>query len=631
MNNGNGNVEIPENGHSHDHENDTNHAMSTSDQNENGITNTNTHTHTNTINSQEHEIGGEKNTLVSEKQQTSDPDSTSKSLDETTNDNNDNEHDDDDHDDARIDGEGGGGGEGQDEGQGAKELTLEEQIAILTKERDAAKQVSRELLERLAQSADEKESEERAILNEMQVSLQTQMTKRAEYEHQVKAMEKNIESYKAKLSEYSHMEDEIGRLQTNVSQIMASKLSLEQEVSSLRSWREEYEHNTAILSNRLNEAKKKEATKSTTASRLEADNTSLKEQVASLQSQLESSKKAKDKTESTMEKLKKKCIERIQLTEAALVEEQNLNEERKKKMKVFVETKAEELRSAKSTNDELRSDLNKTSEALNHVRTKLHHMTEMYDSTSNKNRELIREITRIKKNTEQLHNLGSNLELELHKSAQETEEHKQKRNTAKHELMTMLRKLEAEQCVSEKLRDSIKFTFTPKALSQQQLLCESLDDLERELLKLSRKLGKPLPARTTSGSHEAAEGQESATSGGNSENSSNGKKNVKANTRSEWDTTRLLSNLEHETQLVSKEIMALNSSVERLHMLLDDSGEKNCVSTLNELFSVMASNSGSSVPVTTVGSNVSVASGGSNTHHTKFTKVITEDEDDAFL
>ena len=80
-----------------------------------------------------------------------------------------------------------------------------------------------------------------------------------------------------------------------------------------------------------------------------------------------------------MEKLKKKCIDRIQLTETALVEERNLNEQRKKKMKLFVEAKAEELRSAKNTNDELRSDLNKTSEALNHVRTKLHHMTEMYD------------------------------------------------------------------------------------------------------------------------------------------------------------------------------------------------------------------------------------------------------------
>ncbi len=531
-------------------------------------------------------------------------------------------------------------------------LTLEEQIKTLTRERDAATQVSTELLARLAQSANDRESEELAIVHDLQNTLRDQMTQRAEYEHQTKTLQKTIDSYRQKLSEYSHMEDEMELLRTNVTQIMASKTSLEQEVVSLRSWREEYEHNMSILSNRLNEAKKKEANKSSAASRLEADNTSLNETISSLTTQLAASNKAKEKVESTMEKLKKKCIERIQLTEGALLEEQNLNEERKKKMKHFVEQKAEELRSAKCTNDELRSDLHKTSEALNHVRTKLHHMTEMYNSTSNKNRELVREITRIKKNTEQLHNLGSNLELELHKSAQETEEHKQKRNTAKHELMTMLRKLEAEQGVSEKLRDSIKFTFTPKALSQQQLLSESLDDFERELLKLSRRLGKTLPARIHSVSHDSTgtdggtggadgngQGQEGVSTGtgtavsGGSTSDSNGtkvKKNAKANSRSEWDTTRLLSNLEHETQLVSKEIMALNSSVERLHMLLDDSGEKNCVSTLNELFSAMASNGAPSVPGVLNGGNSRGQENNIRSTTSTFTKVVT-DEDDAFL
>eukprot|EP00553_Chaetoceros_curvisetus_P014700 CAMPEP_0204645840 /NCGR_PEP_ID=MMETSP0718-20130828/3602_1 /ASSEMBLY_ACC=CAM_ASM_000674 /TAXON_ID=230516 /ORGANISM="Chaetoceros curvisetus" /LENGTH=49 /DNA_ID= /DNA_START= /DNA_END= /DNA_ORIENTATION= len=46
---------------------------------------------------------------------------------------------------------------------------------------------------------------------------------------------------------------------------------------------------------------------------------------------------------------------------------------------------------------------------------------------------------------QQMLTLGDNFELELHKSAQETEEHKNKRLTAEYELMTILRKLEAEQ------------------------------------------------------------------------------------------------------------------------------------------------------------------------------------------
>ena len=103
-----------------------------------------------------------------------------------------------------------------------------------------------------------------------------------------------------------------------------------------------------------------------------------------------------------MEKLKKKCVDRVKMSEAALVEERNLNEERKKKMKVFVETKAEELRAAKTANDELRAELTETSGALKSVRGKLEHMTKQFDHVSTKNRELTREMNWLKKNSEQL-------------------------------------------------------------------------------------------------------------------------------------------------------------------------------------------------------------------------------------
>jgi len=166
---------------------------------------------------------------------------------------------------------------------------------------------------------------------------------------------------------------------------------------------------------------------------------------------LNSATAQKEKVEHSIEKLKKKCVERVKMTEAALVEERNLNEERKKKMKVFVETKAEDLRNAKAANDELRTELKDTSAALQTVRGKLEHVTHQFDNAATKNRELTREISRMKKNAEQMLTLGDNLEFELHKSAQETEEHKNKRLTAKHELMTILRKLEAEQAVNSKL------------------------------------------------------------------------------------------------------------------------------------------------------------------------------------
>ena len=59
------------------------------------------------------------------------------------------------------------------------------------------------------------------------------------------------------------------------------------------------------------------------------------------------------------------------------------------------------------------------------------------------------------------------------RSTQETEAHELERLRSKNELMGVLKKLEAEQAVCSRLKDSIKFTFTPKALSQQQLLSES--------------------------------------------------------------------------------------------------------------------------------------------------------------
>lgn len=214
----------------------------------------------------------------------------------------------------------------------------------------------------------------------------------------------------------------------------------------------------------------------------------------------------------------------------------------------------------------------------------------------------------MKKNSEQLHQMGDNLELELHKSTQETEEHKNKRQTAKHELMAMLKKLEAEQALCLRLKDSVKFTFTPKALSQQQLLTESLQDFEADLLKLSRRLGKPLPPSpplvgdSNDGNVGAENGSVSLRGGGIESSSGHGSTSAtsslgggfkrgstkRSSSRSELDTSRLLSNLECETQSVSKCIMALGSAVERLHVLLDDSGDKSCASTINSLFLSMA-------------------------------------------
>lgn len=435
------------------------------------------------------------------------------------------------------------------------------------------------------------------LFSEIQQSLQNQMAIRAEAEHKIRMQNAEIDSYKEKLREYSKMEDEMEKLQATLQQFIVEKSHLEQEVETLRQGREDLEQKEIVLNNRLNEAKKGEANKSNMAGRLESENIQLTLELNKLKEDLDVTKKQKEKLESSMEKLKKKCVERVKMAEAALIEERNLNDERKKKMKVFVETKAEELRVAKGTSDELRSELKETKEALLNVRGKLEHVTQQYEIATTKNRELNRELNRMKKSSEQV-SLGQvNLEMELHKSAQETEEHKNKRLTAKHELMTILRKLEAEQVVSAKLRDSVKFTFTPKALSQQQLLNENLEDFESQLLKLSRRLGKALPPSLNRIENEndlqgygddRPMGMDEANGENDDANGASGAQGKKKLSRSEWDTTRLLSTLDHETQKVSKAIMSFSNAVERMQSLLDDSGERTCVSTLNEMFSIMA-------------------------------------------
>jgi len=454
----------------------------------------------------------------------------------------------------------------------------------------------------------EREDDTAKLLIELQASLKRQIVARAESENKLRCTTEELHDTQV---QYKQLKQSLDVVTKELEEKSLSLSKVDNEVVKLRQGREDYERKEALLQNRLNEAKKKEASKASLVSRYETENANLKESLQKEQQDFVEVSEAKNKMEQSIEKLKKKCVERVKATEAALTEERNLNDERKRKMKIFVETKAEELRYAKSANDELRSELKETDDALHSVREKLEYMTKQYELASTRNRELLRDMNRMKKNSEQLHQLGDDLELELHRSAQETEEHKNKRLTAKHELMTVVRKLEAEQAVSEKLRDSVKFTFTPKALSQQQLLNEILHDFELELLKLSSRLGKPLPltdstsnpsysngfdgnvSENTNGSHANNEGDVAVMNIDNSTSSGTGtsggmKRSGGRINRSEWDTARLLTNLENETQMVSKCIMSLTGAVEQLHGLLLDSGERTCVSAINDVFLAIA-------------------------------------------
>jgi chromosome segregation ATPase len=430
------------------------------------------------------------------------------------------------------------------------------------------------------------------MIVDMQGSLEDTMKQREEAELQVRQMSVKVEELENRLKDMDKMEDQVEQLNVTLVSLVAEKSKLEVEIGKMRDAREEAESRETVLSNRLNEAKKKEGVKANMVQKLDFENTEMQDEIVRLKQEVTQMTLSRDRLETGMEKLKKKCVERVKMAEGALEEERHLNDERKKKMKFFLETKAEELRVTKEEGDAFRTELEETRVSLRDTTNKLERMHTEWMSTQTRNRELQREMMTLRKSSNKLYKMGGNLELELEKSTQETEEHKNKRLTAKHELITLLRTLEGERSVTGKLRDSLKFTFTPKALSQQQLLVETLRDFEEGLTKLSRRLGKPLPPSSHQGIQSEEFGSNVLDAGvadmTNPENSTidpeaigSDKSNKKRN-KADADSTRLVSSLERETQQVSQGIMALISNVERLHTLLSDAGDRNCMSVLND-------------------------------------------------
>ncbi|KAL3757933.1 hypothetical protein ACHAWU_002853 [Discostella pseudostelligera] len=448
------------------------------------------------------------------------------------------------------------------------------QIVALTEERDSSLE--------LCQEKDNGKTQAEALLVEVQSRLEAEMNRRAESDSEKRKLRETLKSYEERLSKYETMEDDLEKANANLVTVVTEKSKIELEVQKLRDMIDESQQKEAVLSNRLNEAKKKEANKSTAAGRLEEENEKLRLDLQATKDEFEAVSKAKAKLESNMEKLKVKAVERVKQAETALSEERELNEERKKKMKTFVETKAEELREAKECASNMQKELEETRASLRSSRDREEATLKELEAARLKHRELQRDMERMVRNSEQLHKAGNNLEQELEKYASETEEHKKKRMSAKHEIMQMVRTLEAERAVSAKLRESVKFTFTPKALSQQELLTECLRDFESELERLAAKTGKSLQPSTEPGG--SARGE--STTGGTEATEINGslsKSKKPRGSKADVDTERLISNLEQETQHVSKGIMALAGDIERMRSLLNDDNAFGCLAYFSNI------------------------------------------------
>ena len=450
----------------------------------------------------------------------------------------------------------------------ALQHNLQQQMSLKAEAENRAR-IAETKLEQLVKT-EQSHSEQLSQLEVLQENLQKQMSAKAEAENKARLVSEELESLKRENQELNSKLQVLEQKNRDSEQRYDTQ---SQELERVREQRDEQERKQIALTNRLNAAMKKEADVANLAEAYEDDIKAAEKAEEEAKAELERTQQEMEKLKLELDALKKSSEEKIHKLESMVADERSLNDDRKKKMKAFIETKTEELRQAKSEADSLRQESSQSNKSLVDLNNRYKQIHAQWVQAQTRNRELQRDLNKIKKDSENLHRVGDSLEMKLSKSATETEEHKSKRLAAKHELMTVLRTLEAEKEFTNKLRDSLKFTFTPKALSQQRLLQENLDDFEAQLVKLSTRLGKvlPPPIDSVDTSHNSLEQSDvdHVMEGDGSENT---------------DVFRLISKLEYETQKVSKCIMSFASSIERMQAMIDSSGERTCYSALSEIF-----------------------------------------------
>jgi len=166
--------------------------------------------------------------------------------------------------------------------------------------------------------------------------------------------------------------------------------------------------------------------------------------------------------------------------------------------------------------------------------------------------------------------------------------------------MSLLRRLESEQKVSKELKESLKFKFTPKTLSQQQQLSDGLEELEGAMLRLSRRFGKSLPPRPEVATSTGEEGDREMTRLASADERPTRKNKSSSGKNIEWDYAKLIEAMEEEQENVDKCIATLLDSLDRLNQLLADDS-RSCISSLAEILTRIAAGGPPLVPASTHG------------------------------
>jgi hypothetical protein len=445
----------------------------------------------------------------------------------------------------------------------------------------------------------DRQEESVAVLQELQDKLQKEQTQRAEAEskclvanNQIDRLQKSIQEKEQQWEQQTlAWTEQLGGLEKeNDALIAKAKQELED--------RKEHERRERVLANKLNMLKKQQASKTDVEDVYEDDLRLLKDEVSAKTKRVAELEESEAALKDELSNEKSVSKTRIEQLEKAVREEKQLNDERKTKMKSFIEAKTEELREAKAEGASHQAELERNNQSMVDLNSRWKTLHAQWVQSQTRNRELQRDLNKIKMEYENRHKVEDSLNHKLSRSANETEQHKNKRLAAKQELMSVLGKLEAEREITSKLRDSIRFTFTAKAQSQHQLLQENLTEFNKQLEALARRLGRPIPLTGDPGHQslsslvmaamdeseriEGDEAKSNGTQGGQDEKSNGASKEQK---RILAETGRLLGKLENETQRISQAILALTNGIEQMNILINGvGGEKTCFTSLGGIF-----------------------------------------------
>eukprot|EP00980_Cylindrotheca_fusiformis_P014456 scaffold3857_cov127-Cylindrotheca_fusiformis.AAC.13 len=443
-----------------------------------------------------------------------------------------------------------------------------EQIDSLEKELQAA----REAITQLRQQQEERQLKDQ-IVDDLQQKLQKEMGKRAEAEDDSRRAKAKAEQLAEEFSTLRlESEEQIGQLRAKIEALTTSENKMQEEMVVIREERDEQARRLSSYTTRLNEAKKNEAVKVNAADHYESKVDDLNAQLKETRDEMAQIKFERDRYKKELGNWKKYAEQRTTQLEGQLQREKKLNDERKRKMRFFVESKTEEVRSTKAENVSLQDELDQTTRSLKDFNQRYKQLHSQWVQSQTRNRELQRDVAKTKNDSEKMSKVGGTLEAKLLRSASEIEDHKNKRMAAKNELMAVIAQLEAEKKASNRLKEYVKSTFTPKVQSQQQMLQEKLEHFDAGLKQLATRFGRELPTTRKRNGQPNADSETSP-------KTTNATVGIQSKI-SDASTVRILTKLEEETQRVNQHIAKVSTNVDQLQNLLVAPSTKGCVGAM---------------------------------------------------